>query len=232
MELYPDFPFAHFEAAMVHIARGMLDRAESTLREGTIVQDRQAHLKQRYPARGLHWLLGLVRLARGDAAEALLEFDREIAPGAGQLYGPEFAMNAHDGAGFAYLATGDAGAAVGRFRQALVLFPDHARSLVGLGAALRADGEAVAADGAFARASSAIEALRRGGRSSEAAMAEALQHAVRGRQDDAVPRSTGCSTRRNCRSTGWTIPVEPLLAPLRTTPPFQSVLNKLAERTR
>ena len=55
---------------MVHIARGTLDRAESTLREGTIVQDRQAHLKQRYPAKGLHWLLGLVRLARGDAAKA------------------------------------------------------------------------------------------------------------------------------------------------------------------
>ena len=55
---------------MVHIARGELDRAESVLREGTIVQDRQADLKQRYPAKGLHWLLGLVRLARGDAAEA------------------------------------------------------------------------------------------------------------------------------------------------------------------
>ena len=189
MELYPDFPFAHFEAAMVHIARGMLDRAESTLREGTIVQDRQAHMKQRYPARGLHWLLGIVRLARGDAAEALLEFDREIVPGAGQLYGPEFAMNAHDGAGFAHLASGDPGAAVERFRQALGLFPEHARSLVGLGGALRADGEAVAADAAFARASSAIEALRRGGRSGEAAMAEALHHAVRGRQEDAIARA-------------------------------------------
>ena len=67
MELYPDFPFAHFEAAMVYIARGALDRAESVLREGTIVQDRQAHLRQRYPAKGLHWLLGLVRLAQGDS---------------------------------------------------------------------------------------------------------------------------------------------------------------------
>jgi DNA-binding winged helix-turn-helix (wHTH) protein len=67
MDLYPDFPFAHFEAAMVHIARGALDRAESVLREGTTVQDRQANLKQRYPAKGLHWLLGLVRLAQRDA---------------------------------------------------------------------------------------------------------------------------------------------------------------------
>ena len=232
MELYPDFPFAHFEAAMVHIARGMLDRAESTLREGTIVQDRQAHMKQRYPARGLHWLLGIVRLARGDAAEALLEFDREIVPGVGQLYGPEFAMNAHDGAGFAHLASSDPGAAVERFRQALGLFPEHARSLVGLGGALRADGEAVAADAAFARASSAIEALRRGGRGGEAAMAEALQHAVRGRQEDAIGALHKLLDKAELSFSGWTIPVEPLLAPLRQTPAFQGVLSKLAERAR
>src|SRR5687768_4490500 len=167
LDLYPDFPFAHFEVAMVHIARGHLDRAQSVLREGTIVQDRQAHLKQRYPARGLHWLLGLVRLARGDAAEALLEFDREIASGAGQLYAPEFAMNAHDGAAFAHLATGDAGAAVARFRRALELFPDHARSLVGLGTALRLDGDRTAGDEALTRASTAIDLLRRGGRAGE-----------------------------------------------------------------
>ena len=232
MELYPDFPFAHFEAAMVHIARGMLDRAESTLREGTIVQDRQAHMKQRYPARGLHWLLGIVRLARGDAAEALLEFDREIVPGVGQLYGPEFAMNAHDGAGFAHLASSDPGAAVERFRQAIGLFPEHARSLVGLGGALRADGEAVAADAAFARASSAIEALRRGGRGGEAAMAEALQHAVRGRQEDAIGALHKLLDKAELSFSGWTIPVEPLLAPLRQTPAFQGVLSKLAERAR
>ena len=232
MELYPDFPFAHFEAAMVHIARGMLDRAESTLREGTIVQDRQGHMKQRYPARGLHWLLGIVRLARGDAAEALLEFDREIVPGVGQLYGPEFAMNAHDGAGFAHLASGDPGAAVERFRQALGFFPEHARSLVGLGGALRADGEAVAADAAFARASKAIEALRRGGRSGEAAMAEALHHAVRGRQEDAIAALHRLLDKAELSFSGWTIPVEPLLAPLRQTPAFQSVLTKLAERAR
>ena len=232
MELYPDFPFAHFEGAMVHIARGTLDRAESTLREGTLVQDRQAHMKQRYPAKGLHWLLGIVRLARGDASEAVLEFDREIVSGVGQLYGPEFAMNAHDGAGFAHLASGDPGAAVERFRQALGLFPEHARSLVGLGGALRADGEAVAADAAFARASSAIEALRRGGRSGEAAMAEALQHAVRGRQEDAVAALHRLLDKAELSFSGWTIPVEPLLAPLRQTPAFQGVLTKLADRAR
>ena len=232
MELYPDFPFAHFEAAMVHIARGMLDRAESTLREGTIVQDRQAHLKQRYPAKGLHWLLGLVRLARGDAAEALLEFDREIASGAGQLYAPEFAMNAHDGAGFAHLATGHAGDAVARFKAALELFPQHARSLAGLGAALLADSEPAAAEAAFARTMAAIEALRRGGRGGEASLVEAFVHAVRGKPDDAVAALQRLLEKAELSFSGWTIPVEPLLSRLKWQTGFQAVLTRLAERAR
>jgi DNA-binding winged helix-turn-helix (wHTH) protein/tetratricopeptide (TPR) repeat protein len=232
MELYPDFPFTHFEAAMVHIARGTLDRAESTLREGTIVQDRQANLRQRYPAKGLHWLLGVVRLARGDASEALLEFDRELASGPGQLYALEFAMNAHDGAAFAHLETGDAGSAVGRFRKALELFPEHARSLVGLGAALAADGETVAADSAFARAAVAIEALRRGGRGAEATLAEAFHHAVRGKPVDAVSALHRLLEKADLSFAGWTIPVEPLLEKLKGRPDYQAVLSRLAERAR
>ena len=232
VELYPDFPFVHFEAAMVHIARGALDRAESVLREGAIVQDRQADLKQRYPAKGLHWLLGLVRLARGDAGEALLEFDREIASGPGQLYAPEFAMNAHDGAGFVHLQTGDPADAAFRFRKALELFPDHAKSLVGLGAALSADGEAPAAEAAFAKAVVAIDSLRRGGRTGEATLAEALNHVVRRREDAAVNCLQTLLDRPEMSFTGWTIPVEPLFQELRDRPAFQPILGRLAERAR
>jgi len=232
VELYPDFPFVHFEAAMVHIARGALDRAESVLREGAIVQDRQADLKQRYPAKGLHWLLGLVRLARGDAGEALLEFDREIASGPGQLYAPEFAMNAHDGAAFVHLQTGDPADAAFRFRKALELFPDHAKSLVGLGAALSADGDAAAAEAAFAKAVTAIDSLRRGGRTGEATLAEALNHVVRRREDAAVNCLQTLLDRPEMSFTGWTIPVEPLFQGLRDRPAFQPILSRLAERAR
>jgi tetratricopeptide (TPR) repeat protein len=229
VELYPDFPFAHFEAAMVHIARGELDRAEPVLREGTIVQDRQADLKQRYPAKGLHWLLGLVRLVRGDAAEAHEEFQREISSGVSQLYAPEFAMNAHDGAGFACLRTGHADGAAVQFRKALDLFPEHARSLVGLGAALMAAGDTAGAQSAFTRTAGAIQSLRRGGRGSEATLAEALCHAARGRAEEAIQALHVLLDRADLPFTGWTIPIEPLLEPLWGTEGFQAVMRRLAD---
>ncbi|HJR61758.1 MAG TPA: winged helix-turn-helix domain-containing protein [Vicinamibacterales bacterium] len=232
MELYPDFPFAHFEAAMVFIARGSLDRAESVLREGAIVQDRQAHLRQRYPARGLHWLLGIVRLAHRDVAEAEAEFACEVAGGTNQLYGAEFVMNACDGAGFARLRGGDPQQAVQHFRRALELFPDHARSLVGLGTALAAAGEAKAADKAFAEAAAAIEALRRGGRGSEATIAEAFLNASTGRTDKALMCLRSLLERVDLPFTGWTIPVEPLLEPLRPHREFGQILATLADRAR
>lgn len=231
-DLYPDFPFAHFEAAMVHIARGSLDRAESVLREGTIVQDRQAHLKQRYPARGLHWLLGLVRLAQNDVVEAGSEFGEECAFGRGQVYGPEFAMNACDGAGFAKLQAGDAAGAAKCFQEALELFPDHARSLVGLGAAYRAAGDRKKADAAFTQAAAAIDALRKGTRNTEAIMAQAILHATLGRQKEAIACARDLLARGDLPFSGWTLPIEPLLEPLRQTPEFKDVLQALAAKAR
>jgi len=231
-DLYPDFPFAHFEAAMVHIARGSLDRAESVLREGTIVQDRQADLRQRYPARGLHWLLGLVRLAQNDVADADAEFEKERAFGRGQLYGAEFAMNACDGAGFSRLRAGDHAGAAGWFRQGLELFPDHARSLVGLGAALRAGGEKKKSDAAFARAATAIEALRRGSRGTEGTLAQAFLHSTLDRPDDAITCLRELLDRADLPFSGWTLPIEPLLDPLRQTREFQDVLQLLASKAR
>jgi adenylate cyclase len=232
LEAYPDFPFAHFEAAMVHIARGALDRAESVLREGAIVQDRQAHLRQRYPARGLHWLLGLVRLARGDTDEAVREFRLEIAGGVSQLYAREFSMNAHDGLGFAHLRLGEPREAAASFEAALELYPEHARSLVGLGAARAADGDTAAAKTAFTRAGKAIEGLRRGGRAGEAGLAQAFLHTVGRRPDEALASLQGLFDRPDLSFSGWTVPVEPLLEPLRPHAGFQAILGTLADRAR
>jgi DNA-binding winged helix-turn-helix (wHTH) protein/tetratricopeptide (TPR) repeat protein len=232
MDIYPDFPFVHFEEAMVHIARGEPDRAEPVLREGTIVQDRQADLKQRYPAKGLHWLLGLVRLARGDAAEAHVEFQREVTSGSGQLYAPEFAMNAHDGAGFASLRIGDAPAAAGHFRCALALFPEHARSLVGLGASLASSGDAAGAEEAFTRADACIASLRRGGRGSEATLAAALHFAARSEEDAALHALHELLDRADLPFAGWTVPIEPLLERVRQLRGYARIAEQLADRAR
>jgi DNA-binding winged helix-turn-helix (wHTH) protein len=232
IDLYQDFPFVHFEMAMVHIARGNLDRAEPVLREGTIVQDRQADRKQRYPAKGLHWLLGLVRLASGDTTEAQQEFQRELASGSWQLYAREFAMNAHDGAAFAFLRAGDPQVAIQSFQQALDLFPEHARTLVGLGAAWQAAGDAGRADDAFTRAGGAIEGLRRGGRGSEATLAEAMLRTVRGDEHAALISLNALVDRPDLPFSGWTIPIEPLLAPLRESSGFTQVCARLADRAR
>ena len=232
LELYPDFPFAHFEAAMVHIARGTLDRAESVLREGTIVQDRQAHLRQRYPAKGLHWLLGLVRLAQRDHAEARQEFEREISGGSGQLYAAEFMMNASDGLGFVALDLKESRAAGESFARALKPFPEHARSLVGMGAALLMSNDRKGADGAFSRATAAIEGLRRGGRAPEACLAEASLHAVQGKKAEAITLLKRLVDRPELPFAGWTLPIEPLLDRFRQTPDFQSVLATLAQHAR
>jgi tetratricopeptide (TPR) repeat protein len=180
----------------------------------------------------LHWLLGLVRLAQRDPREARTEFDREIAVGPAQLYAAEFAMNAYDGAGFVALETRDAAGAVAMFNRALEFFPEHARSLVGLGAALAASGDARKADAAFKHAANAIDALRRGGRGSEATLAEAFMHAVCGRPDEAITALKRLVDRPELPFTGWTIPIEPLFAPLRQRADFQGILATLAQHAR
>ena len=83
-------------SAMVHVARGHLDATRRrVLRQGAAVQDRQIGRGERYPALGLHWLLGLVRLAQDDVEEALAEFERERALAEPhRLYGREYAMHA------------------------------------------------------------------------------------------------------------------------------------------
>ena len=92
---------------MVHVARGQLTDAERVLRHGAAIQDRQIGRGERYPALGLHWLLGLVRLAQDDTREAIDEFDRERALAAPhRLYGREYTMHAHVGHGAALLRTG------------------------------------------------------------------------------------------------------------------------------
>ena len=134
LAMLPGFPLAHWLAATVHVARNVLDEAERELRAGIVVQDvpfdsqgsLRAGTHTRFNAVALHWLLGLVLLARGDEAGALAGFERELAAeGSGQLYARECCANTWYAIGALRLRQQKKTEAQGAFAQVLERVPNH-----------------------------------------------------------------------------------------------------------
>jgi hypothetical protein len=82
------------------------------------------------------------------------------------------------------------------------------------------------------RAEKGIDALKKGGRAGEAALATAYLKAMRGEPAGAVDCLVTLLERAEVPFTGWTIPIEPLLESLRSREEFQRVLDRLAVRAR
>ena len=220
LALYPDFAFAYFQSAMVHVARGRLTDAERVLRHGAAIQDRQIGRGERYPALGLHWLLGLVRLAQDDVEDALAEFERErelAEPH--RLYGREYAMDAAIGRGAALLRARRRDEAVSSFRDALALFPDHPLAHLGL---------AVAGHAGFEPVEAALRILDRT-KPIEAALVRSQMLAAQGRAPAAAGVLAGAIRGAPPGFAGWTVPVEPFLQATDRTV-FTPVFALLAER--
>jgi DNA-binding winged helix-turn-helix (wHTH) protein/tetratricopeptide (TPR) repeat protein len=235
LTIYSDLAFAHFYIAMVHIARSQLPMATEVLHQGVALQDKQAGRESRYPASGLHWLLGMVYLAQGDAGRALSECRRELEAASGasaRVYGSEFAMNAHDGCGFALLAGRRVDEAAAAFTRALRLFPGHARSQIGLAQCLAAAGKKAEAQATVEEARASIAELGRGGRLLEAALLAAMAAVAQGRPTDAIALLDRLLTEAPPGFPGWTIPIEPMFKPLHNQPEFAGILARLAERAR
>ena len=235
LTIYSDLAFAHFYIAMVHIARNQLPMATEVLHQGAALQDKQAGRESRYPASGLHWLLGMVYLAQGDAGRALAECRRELEAASAvtsRVWGKEFAMNAHDGCGFALLADRRFDQSAAAFAEALRLFPGHARSQIGLAYCLAAAGKKTEAQAALEQAGASITELGRGGRLIEAALLSAMASVARGRTTDAIAMLTRLLTEAPQGFPGWTIPIEPMFKPLNAQPEFAGILMRLAERAR
>ena len=106
LQLYSTFPFAHFQMAMFHVARQDLDTATQVLEEGVAVVNATGTTRSRFPASGLHWLLGSIRLVRDDVDGARSDFERELNSGKSALYAAEFSVGALNGRGFALLRGG------------------------------------------------------------------------------------------------------------------------------
>jgi DNA-binding winged helix-turn-helix (wHTH) protein/Flp pilus assembly protein TadD len=232
LALYPDFAFAHFQTAMVHVARGHLREAETVLRQGAAVQDRQIGRGDRYPALGLHWLLGCVRLAQDDVAEALRELDRErqlAEPH--RLYGREYEMHSLYGQGACLLRIGRVEEAADCFQRALLLYPDHVQSHLGLSVALRTMGSQDAADMTSRKIRAILETLA-ATRPIEAAIVHSQLLAVEGQLQDAGAMLCKALDDAPPGFAGWTLPIEPFLFQLTGTPTFTSALARLSDRAR
>jgi len=206
LALLPDFPLAHWLAATVHVARQVLGEAERELDAGLALLAGPPMGGSRFSAVALHWLRGLIHLARGDEASALAEFERELSfESGGQLYARECAANTWYAVGALRLRQGrtaDAGAA---FAHAIERVATHPMARVGLVAAGSLDPiaarpvdrdteqpgrRAPSVDGAVVQAAQLVI----GGASTEAARVvdEALALAAPG-------------------NAGWLLPIEPLL---------------------
>lgn len=231
--IYHDMPYAYYDMAMVHIARNRLGEAEDALRRGAELQDRQSGRTWRFPSSGLHWLLGLVRLAQGRPDAARAEFERELTAGSGgRLYGAEYLMNTYDALGFALIAEGRTSEARQAFERALALFPGHARSHIGVAAAGSAEGRRADAQAALQAAEGSMAELDRAGKRTELPLLAAMAAVVRGRHTDALAALDRLLAESPPGYPGWTIPIEPLFEPLRAQPEFGAILARLAARAR
>jgi tetratricopeptide (TPR) repeat protein len=129
LALLPEFPLAHWLAATVYVARQALDEAERELAAGLAPGLERA----RFGAVALHWLRGLVHLARGDDDRALAEFERELAgEGAGHMYSRECCANTWYAIGALRARQGRAQEAVDGFGQALDRVASHPMALAAL----------------------------------------------------------------------------------------------------
>lgn len=207
---------------MVHVARGHLIEAEGVLRNGAAIQDRQIGRGERYPALGLHWLFGLVRLAQGELDDAIAEFERErelAKPH--RLYGREYAMHASLGRGAALLKADNRDQAARDFRQALEFYPDHPLGHLGL---------ILAGQGEPGPVEAALDVMD-GTKPIEAALIRAQLLAAQGREAQAADVARAAISEAPPGFAGWSIPVEPLLQ-MTGKAALASVLSLVADRAR
>jgi DNA-binding winged helix-turn-helix (wHTH) protein len=231
--IYPQFAYTNLEMAMVFVARGDFETADDIVRQGVAGQDRAARATDRFPASGFHWMLGILRAARGDAAGAIEEFNRELSQvHPRRLYGPEYAAAALAGRGHAELALGGPDRARETFGAAFTHVAGYGPASVGLSLAESARGDAGAAAAARAMARDAIANLSQTGRAQYGCVVEAADAAAHGEPAMAVDAIERLLSAGPASVLGWTLPVDPCVRPLAGQPAIARLLASLADRAR
>jgi tetratricopeptide (TPR) repeat protein len=129
LALLPEFPLAHWLAATVYVARQLFDEAERELAAGLASETARA----KFGAVALHWLRGLLHMARGDDGRALEDFEQELAgESTGHLYSRECCANTWYAVGALRRRQGRHDAAAAAFNEALGRVATHPMALVAL----------------------------------------------------------------------------------------------------
>lgn len=199
LALVPGFALAHWLAASVMVARGMLDEAARELAAGIAAQGRGG-ADSSFSGVALHWLLGVIHLSRQDGERALAEFDRELANEAiGHLYSRECCANTWYAIGAWHLRHARTADAVAAFDHALQRVPKHALAQLG---------RAVATG---TTPSSAGVNLRPASGSMDEAIYIAAGHVLAGSHAAAARLLDEALAAAPTSNAAWLLPVEPLL---------------------
>jgi DNA-binding winged helix-turn-helix (wHTH) protein len=213
LALLPGFALAHWLAASVLVARNMLDEAARDLDEGIA----GATSSRRFSAVALHWLRGLVHLARGDEASAMADLEQELANEAGgHLYARECCANAWYAIGVLHLRHQRHREAHDAFDRALQRVPKHPLARFGRGIA---GGAPVPAAGPSTP------------QNMDEVFCLAASHVLAGAHGPAARLIEQALSVAPPSSAAWLLPVEPLLKVSAAPEDWKAVLGRLSART-
>jgi DNA-binding winged helix-turn-helix (wHTH) protein len=219
LALLPDFPLAHWLAATVHVARQAVSEAERELDAGLAAMTASAGTAVRFTPVALHWLRGLLHLAKGDEVLALASFERELACEAeGQLYARECAANTWYAIGALHLHQRRVSEAAAAFRETLVRVPVHPLAL----AAITATGPSALA----ARPNAPDTAPS----SFEVSLARAAQLVLRADHQGASALVDAALSAAPIGPSGWLLPIEPLFRAWSRPGVWAGVMTRLRSR--
>jgi len=212
---------------MVHVARNALDLAAREVDDGLAVVEAEIKAASRLLTVALYWLKGLLCLARGAIDDAMAAFDRELAlEGRGHFYARECAANTWYAKGVCYLRRDMFDEARDAFGEAIARVPLHPGALAGLrilecresGSALQPEHVERPTDGAPL--------------AFESHMAHAALLVDAGNHAEAVKIVEAALAAAAPGSTGWTIPIDPLLLVTEQPEAWTPVLATLHVRAR
>jgi len=211
LALLPGFPLAQWMAATVWVARQRLEDASQALTTGLESEPDLAAPRTRFGAIALHWLRGLIRLAEGDEAGALADFERELEVSAApHLYARECAANTHYAIGALYLRQGRPADAAVAFERALERIPKHPMARAALHLPPRTADE--------------------GATAFEMVSVQAAEHVLAGEYEQAAQLIDAALTIAPPGNAAWLLPVEPLFAVATRPTIWSTALARLRHR--